>query len=207
MREQGYITEKQQRAALDAPAEAVQSKDAGSAQYAADWVVDLLDDFVGAVDGDVVISTTIDRSSSPPPNRRWSMNLPRKARSSASRKARSSPWPGWSDTRHGRWRELPPEPVQPAVSARRQPGSAFKPFVYLAALEKGYRPDSLVRDEPFRYGSWTPENYARKYLGDVSLTKALALSLNTPAARLGVEVGPAHGRADGAAARRQFRAQ
>jgi penicillin-binding protein 1A len=76
------------------------------------------------------------------------------------------------------------------VTARRQPGSAFKPFVYLAALEKGYRPDSIVLDEPFRYGKWSPENYARKYLGEVSLTKALSLSLNTPAARLGIEVGP-----------------
>ena len=77
-----------------------------------------------------------------------------------------------------------------AVRARRQPGSSFKPFVYLTALDQGLTPDTVRVDEPVRIGDWEPENYKRKYLGRVTLKKALALSLNTVAAKLAVEVGP-----------------
>jgi penicillin-binding protein 1A len=77
-----------------------------------------------------------------------------------------------------------------ATKARRQPGSAFKPFVYLAALEHGFSPDTIVVDEPVRLGNWQPENYRKKYLGQVTLETALALSLNTVAAKLVMQVGP-----------------
>jgi penicillin-binding protein 1A len=78
-----------------------------------------------------------------------------------------------------------------ATKAKRQPGSAFKPFVYLAAIEQGYGPDSVEVDEPVRFGDWEPENYGHKYMGPVTLTKALALSLNTVAAKLAFNVSPA----------------
>src|SRR5262249_55274538 len=71
-----------------------------------------------------------------------------------------------------------------AVQAKRQPGSAFKPFVYLTALEKGLTPDSIVRDGPLRIGNWTPSNYNHHYHGDVTMREGLAKSLNTVAVRL-----------------------
>jgi penicillin-binding protein 1A len=71
-----------------------------------------------------------------------------------------------------------------AVQARRQPGSTFKPFVFLAALEKGLTPDSQVHDGPLRIGTWTPANYNDRYHGDVTLREALAKSMNTAAVRL-----------------------
>src|SRR5690606_13079383 len=77
-----------------------------------------------------------------------------------------------------------------AIKAKRQPGSAFKPFVYLAAMEYGFNPDSVLVDEPVRFGNWAPENYSRQYFGPVTLRTALAKSLNTIAAKLAVEVGP-----------------
>lgn len=77
-----------------------------------------------------------------------------------------------------------------ATKAKRQPGSAFKPFVFLAALERGFTPQTLEVDEPVRIGNWQPENYRKKYLGPVSLETALALSLNTVAAKLAIAVGP-----------------
>jgi len=77
-----------------------------------------------------------------------------------------------------------------AVQARRQPGSAFKPVVYLAALEAGLTPDSLVTDGPITVGSWRPGNFDRTYRGPVTLRQALAESLNTAAVRLVQEAGP-----------------
>src|SRR4029079_5037534 len=77
-----------------------------------------------------------------------------------------------------------------ASEAHRQPGSAFKPFVYLAALEAGRTPDSIRNDAPVKIGKWTPDNYHGKYYGRVTLTEALSRSLNSVAAQLAMEVGP-----------------
>jgi penicillin-binding protein 1A len=77
------------------------------------------------------------------------------------------------------------------VAARRQPGSAFKPFVYLTALEQGLTPETVREDKPIAIKGWKPENYAHEYYGPVTLTQALALSLNTVAVRLMQEVGAA----------------
>lgn len=76
-----------------------------------------------------------------------------------------------------------------ATQAKRQPGSAFKPVVYLAALQKGLKPWSIVADTPVRVGNWTPQNYANQYLGQVSLTTALAKSLNAATVRIAQYVG------------------
>lgn len=71
-----------------------------------------------------------------------------------------------------------------AMKAQRQPGSTFKPFVYLTALEKGLTPEALVHDGPIQVGNWAPANYNDRYYGDVTLREALAKSMNTAAVRL-----------------------
>lgn len=76
-----------------------------------------------------------------------------------------------------------------ATQAQRQPGSAFKLFVYLAALEAGMTPESTVVDEPITINGWSPRNSSRRYSGQVTLRTAFAYSLNTVAARLGQQVG------------------
>lgn len=76
-----------------------------------------------------------------------------------------------------------------AVQARRQPGSAFKMFVYAAALEAGLRPGTVRYDEPISIGAWRPRNYGSDYRGAVTLSEALAESLNTVAAEVGNEIG------------------
>ena len=76
-----------------------------------------------------------------------------------------------------------------AVVARRQPGSAFKPFTWLSALQKGLTPDSTVLDAPIHVGRWSPENFEHRYLGEITLTQALAQSINTAAVRLLLRVG------------------
>ena len=76
------------------------------------------------------------------------------------------------------------------TQALRQPGSAFKPFVYLAALDAGYAPDDLVTDGPINIAGWKPQNFSGKYLGPVSVQDALAESINTVAVRLAQATGP-----------------
>ncbi|CAK9039431.1 Penicillin-binding protein 1B (PBP-1b) (PBP1b) (Murein polymerase) [Includes: Penicillin-insensitive transglycosylase (Peptidoglycan TGase) (Peptidoglycan glycosyltransferase) [Durusdinium trenchii] len=71
-----------------------------------------------------------------------------------------------------------------AVQAKRQPGSAFKPFVFLAAIESGYRTDDYVMDAPVSVGKWAPNNYDGKYFGEVTLREALARSLNGATVRV-----------------------
>ncbi len=75
------------------------------------------------------------------------------------------------------------------VQAVRPPGSAFKPFVYAAAIEKGINPNDLIDDSPVTLGDWSPRNYGNKYRGKIPVYKALMLSSNVCAARMIKEVG------------------
>ena len=76
-----------------------------------------------------------------------------------------------------------------AVDARRQAGSAFKPFVYLAAMEAGYTPSTPVVDEPIRIGNWSPRNYSGTFIGQTTLANAVAQSTNTVAASVADQIG------------------
>jgi penicillin-binding protein 1A len=78
-----------------------------------------------------------------------------------------------------------------ATQARRQPGSAFKAFVFGAALERGVRPDDRRKDAPVSMAGWSPTNYGGRFAGEVTLQTALARSINTVSVRLTEEVGPA----------------
>jgi penicillin-binding protein 1A len=84
------------------------------------------------------------------------------------------------------WRQ---SPYNRAVLARRQPGSSFKPFVWLAALEHGAQPDDIVSDSPLRIGNYSPANFEPGYRGDVTIEEALAQSLNTVSVRLLLQAG------------------
>ena len=86
-------------------------------------------------------------------------------------------------------RDYRASPYNRAVAARRQPGSAFKPVVWLAALEHGLHPDDTVLDGPIRIGAWSPQNFDGAYHGEVTLEDALAQSLNTAAVRLAQGAG------------------
>ncbi len=85
------------------------------------------------------------------------------------------------------------------TQARRQPGSSFKPFVYSAALEKGYTPATVMEDAPLNFSAsqtgnkaWSPQNYENTFEGAMSLRKALAHSVNTVAIRLLHDIGPSY---------------
>ncbi|MCA0317326.1 MAG: PBP1A family penicillin-binding protein [Proteobacteria bacterium] len=191
MTEQGYITEAQARAARDNPAVASRAVPGGSINYVADWVMDLIDDYVGKVETDLVVETTI---VGPVQQAAESALVETLARG-GQRYGVAQGAVVVLDTDGAvralvGGRDYSQSQFNRATAARRQPGSAFKPFVYLAALERGLTPDTMRSDAPVQIAGWRPENYTRDYRGDVSLTTALASSLNTVAVRLGQEVGP-----------------
>jgi len=81
-----------------------------------------------------------------------------------------------------------------ATQARRQPGSSFKPYVYAAAIDAGFTPDSVVNDSPVSYPGahgrpWRPQNYDGRYRGPVTLRTAVALSINVVAVKVAAEIG------------------
>jgi penicillin-binding protein 1A len=191
MNEQGFIRPTQMMAALTAPAKATAVHGAGSANYAADLVMDVLDDFVGAVETDIVVMTTIDAALQSVAERALIDELAAKGqRFDVDQGALMAMRPDGAITTLIGGRNYGESQFNRATTARRQPGSAFKPFVYLAALERGLTPESVREDAPLSIRGWSPENYTRDYRGAVTLREALATSLNTVAVRLGLEVGP-----------------
>jgi penicillin-binding protein 1A len=191
MAEQGHITEAMAKLALAKPADVVKEKGAGSLNYAADYVMDQLDDTVGAIDEDIVVTTTLDEHMQAAAERALTDELNAKGdKMGVSQGALVALDPNGGVKALVGGRNYADSQFNRATSAKRQPGSAFKPFVYLSALEKGLTPDTVRDDAPITVKGWSPENYSREYFGPVTLTKALSLSLNTVAVRLGLEVGP-----------------
>ncbi|TCR63005.1 penicillin-binding protein 1A [Bosea sp. BK604] len=191
MKELGFITPDMAQTALDAPAELKSPKGAGSANYAADYVMETLDDVVDTIDSDVVVSTTLEPSLQAAAERVLLDELDAKGQKfNVSQGAFVAMRPDGAVTALVGGRDYEASQFNRATSAHRQPGSSFKPFVYLTALERGLRPDTVRTDSPVNIDGWRPENYDRGYRGPITLRRALALSLNTVAVKLNMEVGP-----------------
>ena len=191
MAEQGHITEAMAKLALANPAEVRRDKGAGSINYAADYVMDALNDTLGGIDEDIVVTTTINLKMQAEAERALTGELDAKgAKFGVGQGALVALDPTGAIKAMVGGRNYADSQFNRAVAAKRQPGSSFKPFVYLAALEKGLTPSTVRDDAPITVKGWSPENYSREYFGPVTLAKALALSLNTVAVRLGLEVGP-----------------
>ncbi len=187
----GYISKEEAKAAAIDPNKRVRTRVAGAEYYVADWVETLMQAYIGDITEDVIVTTTID----------WDLQkqaefLLKEMVAAHGAESRFSQGALVSMNTDGAVKavvggvDYAKSQYNRAVTARRQPGSAFKPFVYLTALEHGYTPDSVVEDAPFTYKGWSPENYNHKYVGKVRLRDALANSLNTVSARLTVDVGP-----------------
>jgi penicillin-binding protein 1A len=191
MNELGFITPGMTTTALGAPAEPVHPNGAGSANYAADFVVDVLDDLVGTIESDIVVSTTLEPSTQATAERVLVDELNSKGQKfNVSQGAFVAMRPDGAVTALVGGRSYETSQFNRATSAHRQPGSSFKPFVYLTALERGLTPNTVRKDTPVNIKGWTPENYDRGYRGPITLRDALALSLNTVAVKLNMEVGP-----------------
>ncbi len=187
----GFVTANMAKLAFASPAHAVKPTGAGSANYVADWVMDVLDDIIGRVDKDIIVHTSIDPVLQAAAEKALTDELTQKGdKFGVGQGAMVAMSPDGAVRALVGGRNYAESPFNRAIAARRQPGSAFKPFVYLTALERGLTPETLRDDRPITIKGWKPENYSREYLGAVTLTRALANSLNTVAVRLAMEVGP-----------------
>lgn len=191
MAREGYITPAETAAAAIDPDQTVRTRVTGSESYVADWVESLMQAYLGDVTQDVIVHTTIN----------WDLqkaaeDIVRTAVETHGEKRGFSQGALVAMDVDGTVRALvggvdyAKSQFNRAVTARRQPGSTFKPFVYMAAMEKGYSPDTVADDSQFEYEGWSPANASGQYAGPVTLRQGLAYSLNTIAARLAIDVTP-----------------
>ena len=191
MAEAGFVTDDNAKVAMATAPKIVKPTAGGSVNYVADWVMDVLNDLVGHVEEDIVVETTIDPTLQAAAEKALIDELAAKgAKLDVDQGALVAMTPQGAVRALVGGRNYAESQFNRAVAARRQPGSAFKPFVYLTALERGLTPDTVREDKPIEVKGWKPENYSHEYFGPVTLTRALALSLNTVSVRLTLEVGP-----------------
>lgn len=191
MRDVGFITEDEIKTAMSQPPTKAKRFWSGAEHYAADMVLDEVRMLVGDVKQDLVVNTTIDLDLEKEAEKALSDVLKSEGKKLGASQAALASIDGTGAIRAVvGGADYSQSQFNRASKAKRQPGSAFKPFVYIAALENGLTPNSIRNDAPVKIGKWTPENYDQKYRGEVTLATALANSLNTIAAQLVMEVGP-----------------
>ncbi|MEM1343198.1 MAG: transglycosylase domain-containing protein [Pseudomonadota bacterium] len=191
MHEQGYLSEAQVYEALANPASLSRAAKARTGAHFADWVMETAPDYLTrTTTEDVVIETTFDARAQAAAEagveRVFADKVKASSRAQAAvvvldREGAVRAMVGGRDGGAGHFNR--------AAQAKRQTGSAFKAVVYAAGLEAGLSPQSTVQDAPLRIGSWTPENYDRRYRGTVTLAEALTRSLNTAAVRVSEQAG------------------
>lgn len=189
MADAGFITPQAAENARNTPP-VPRRKPGGDGRYFADWVTDLVSGFVGSGHGDVIVRTTLDLKMQRAAEQRLETLL---ATAGPSANVRQGALVAMSPDGAVRalvgGRDYDSSEFNRAIQAQRQPGSAFKPFVYLAGLEAGWTPDTLIEDAPIQIGTWSPGNYDGKYRGPITLATALAHSSNTATVRLIEKVG------------------
>ena len=155
-----------------------------SVRYFTDWVLPQLDGLIDETEKPIDVWTTLDLKMQRAATAAIAANAPRGAQGalvSIDRDGAVKAMVGGTDYVTSNYNR--------AVTAVRQPGSAWKLFVYLAALEAGFRPEDMVEDKPVEIEGWQPKNSSGNYDGEISLRTAFAYSKNTVAAQLGQEVG------------------
>ena len=197
MRRQGYLTDQEAALALANPAELSEAAERQAGGYFADWVMASGPEFFTRdTTEDVIIRTTLDQRIQRAAEDALTYIFDEKVREGSKAQAAIVVMSADGAVRAmvGGRKTKVVGAFNRATQAKRQTGSAFKPFVYATAVELGYSYDSVVVDEPYCLdipgsGRWCPENYTRNYKGRVTLTDALAQSLNIPAVKISESVG------------------
>lgn len=192
MQDAGFLNEQERFVALQGlkTPRAKRKDEHETAPYVLDWVAESLTEVLGEPRGDLVVETTLDLKL-----QAVALEAARKTIEAEGEAKKASQAAVVVMDNNGATRALvggldyDTSQFNRAVRALRQPGSTFKTFVYLAAMESGYTPFDERYDQPFKIGEWEPHNYSQKYRGLVTLTEALGRSINTVAAQIGDEVG------------------
>ena len=159
--------------------------------YFADWILSRLDGFIGDNTEPVIVETSFDLQTQDLAERAVAQTLDTEgARIGASQAALVAMTPDGAIRAMVGGRSYSESSYNRASDAERQPGSAFKPFVYLTAFEHGHAPDDIMHDGPVDIHGWKPSDFEGEYQGDISLTTAFAQSSNVVAAQLTDEIGP-----------------
>ncbi len=165
----------------------VRSSKVPTGTYFADWVAPYAQKAFDSDFGEVRVATTLDRGL-----QRIAVRAVNRARLGGAQAALVAMRPDGRVVAMVGGKSYADSPFNRATQARRQPGSAFKLFVYLAALRSGWTPDSIVEDEPVTIGGWTPVNSDGVYRGKVTVREAFARSSNAATVRLAQQVGRAN---------------
>ncbi len=186
MVEEGYITDRQRVAAISGvPVPTHKPGSGGDGHYFADWVYDQLAPMIADTQQDMVVKTTLDLSQERVAERDLSDILDKQgAAKNVTQAALISLAPDGAVRALTGGRDYHESQFNRATQAMRQPGSSFKPIVYLTAIAQGLSPDDVIVDEPITIGSYSPENYEGRYEGPVTVRQALAQSINTVAVRV-----------------------
>ena len=184
---QGLLGENIAAAAKSEPLTIHKPKNTEGAQYFVDWIWADLESHIGVPTQDIIVQTTLDIEAQAASQAALSAHL------DPERGARQGAVISLDGTGGVRalvgGQDYGESQFNRATQAVRQPGSAFKPFVYLTALRAGKSPWDLIIDAPITIEDWTPENFSTTHRGPITLTQSLASSLNTVAVTLGEEVG------------------
>ncbi|SDG80559.1 transglycosylase domain-containing protein [Sulfitobacter delicatus] len=197
MEEQGYLTQAQADDAIANPAQLSEAAEAEAGGYFADWVMSSGPEFfTRKTTEDVIIKTTLDQriQRAAEDGLKWVFENKVKPGSKAQAAIVVMSADGAVRALVGGRKTKVAGAFNRATQAMRQTGSAFKPFIYAAALDLGYSPDDIIVDEPYCLnipgsGEWCPKNYTKNFKGPVSLTDALKSSLNIPAVKVSESVG------------------
>jgi penicillin-binding protein 1A len=193
MAEAGFISADQEKRALAEPVVFSDQKTANAASdagYVIDYILDQMPPISSTGDAEVVVQTTLDKALQRTAQKVVKETLEKKGTAFGASQAALVVLDRDGGIRAlVGGRDYAQSQFDRAVKSKRQPGSAFKPFVYLAALEHGLTPDSVATDGPITIGNWSPKNDNNKFAGPVTLRQALAESMNTVAVRLNQDVG------------------
>lgn len=190
MEREGFITREDEQYALAYPASLEGYSASGSINYFVDWVADVLPAYTGEMKSDLIVRTTIDPAMQRAAEEVVAQWLKQEGKdTNVSQAALVAMTPDGAVRAMVGGRSYAQSQFNRAVQALRQPGSAFKPFVYLTAMENGLTPDTVRVDRLVTYGTWSPSNYTDRFKGSMTLTDALADSINTIAVQVAQEVG------------------
>lgn len=192
MKRSGFISPMTYKMALISPAQLRKRHLPINSNYIADWIAELVPEYVTDYGSDLIIETSIDKDVQTKADARVRKMLSGVGKLKNVRQASLVMMaPDGAVRAMVGGRNYQRSQFNRAIKSRRQMGSAFKPFVYLAALESGFQPNSLIFDRPTRFNRWQPRNYKNIYRGQINLSSALAHSSNVVAVKLMGTVGVA----------------